>query len=159
MYVCGGKIISVGRAVDFVRMAHEGQFDKGGFPYWTHPVRVMTLLPPNATDHMRIAALGHDLLEDTQVKVVDLISAEFSELSTTSIHWLTRDNFPAMTYMDWIEKLVKEAPLEVLYIKYADNMDNMDPRRIVYLPEDKQGIVKRYQRSMAMLKTRLTIYA
>jgi hypothetical protein len=55
--------------VDFIKVAHAGQVDKGAqAPYWEHPFAVMNALPPFAYDELKKAALLHDAIEDTAFK-------------------------------------------------------------------------------------------
>ncbi len=52
--------------LDFIKLAHAGQVDKGAkAPYWQHPLAVANTLPPFATEELRAAALLHDVIEDT----------------------------------------------------------------------------------------------
>ena len=52
------------RAIEIARKAHEGQSDKGGAPYITHPLRVMERAGP---EEAKMAAVLHDVVEDTTV--------------------------------------------------------------------------------------------
>lgn len=55
--------------IDFIKVAHAGQVDKGANrPYWEHPVAVMKTLPPFASNELKKAALLHDAIEDTAFK-------------------------------------------------------------------------------------------
>jgi (p)ppGpp synthase/HD superfamily hydrolase len=51
------------------RLAHKGQIDKQGFPYYLHPQTVASLVD---TDEEKITAYLHDTLEDTELKETDL---------------------------------------------------------------------------------------
>ena len=53
------------RAVEIATKAHEGQTDRGGAPYIRHCLRVMERMP---TEEMKIAAVLHDVVEDTAVR-------------------------------------------------------------------------------------------
>ena len=65
------------KAQSFANNAHEGQVRKyGGEPYIDHPIRVAMLLIefiPNISEEMVAAALLHDVLEDTDTTLDDLI--------------------------------------------------------------------------------------
>ena len=53
-------------ALAFATKKHEGQFRVGGLPYISHPIAVAEIVAEQASDiDVRIAALFHDLLEDT----------------------------------------------------------------------------------------------
>ncbi|NOY92102.1 MAG: bifunctional (p)ppGpp synthetase/guanosine-3',5'-bis(diphosphate) 3'-pyrophosphohydrolase [Deltaproteobacteria bacterium] len=49
---------------------HAGQTDKGGAPYILHPLGVLGMLPPSATETERIAAVLHDVVEDCEWDLV-----------------------------------------------------------------------------------------
>jgi (p)ppGpp synthase/HD superfamily hydrolase len=66
------------RAIIFSASAHAGQERKyNGLPYVTHPIEVMIHVSsvPAATEDMKIAALLHDVLEDTEVKPYEIVQA------------------------------------------------------------------------------------
>jgi (p)ppGpp synthase/HD superfamily hydrolase len=61
----------LGRMIHVASMAHKDQFDRAGMPYILHPLQVMHLL--NTQDEqLQCIAVGHDLIEDTQVTALDL---------------------------------------------------------------------------------------
>ena len=59
------------KTIEFIRRAHAGQVDKGGQPYHLHPMAVAELLPPESDEDEYLAALLHDVLEDTDVTESD----------------------------------------------------------------------------------------
>ncbi len=66
------------KALIFAAKAHEGQYRKGtDVPYITHPVGLaVTLMDLNCADEVIVAALLHDVVEDTIV-TLDEIEVEF----------------------------------------------------------------------------------
>ncbi len=62
------------RALAFAAKKHDGQLRIGGQPYITHPVEVANIVRERGygTDY-QIAALFHDLLEDTDAKKDEII--------------------------------------------------------------------------------------
>lgn len=58
------------RAIAIAAEGHAGQTDKAGQPYILHPIRVM--LRVSGTNE-RIAAILHDVVEDTPVTLDQLI--------------------------------------------------------------------------------------
>lgn len=60
--------------IRFIQQAHEGQTDRSGQPYWKHPVHVASIVASmfNGTEEEQIAALLHDVIEDTPITAVDL---------------------------------------------------------------------------------------
>jgi len=63
------------RAIAIAAAAHAGQVDKAGQPYILHPLRVMLRV---ATEHERIAAVLHDVVEDTDVTLHTLAAEGFA---------------------------------------------------------------------------------
>lgn len=132
------------QAVEFMKKAHGNQKDKGGNPYWHHPVRVMLRLGPNANEDMKHAALLHDVLEDTSYTTEDLRSAGFSEVTLRLVKTLTR--YPGVTYREYVYDIINTS-IQGSCIKLADLADNSSPARMDNLPEDMKGIINRYRKS------------
>ena len=145
----GGKMPTIDETIRFIQWAHTGQVTKGNEPYWTHPVAVMKLLPEDATDDERHAALLHDVLEDTGTTADDLSVAGYSDEVIAMVQSVTR---PAgeerPSYMDWIRNIASSGNKGAIRIKLADNQHNCDPIRVANLPPDQHDIVKRYERSV-----------
>lgn len=66
------------KAYQIAKQAHEGQFDKGGQPYFLHPLAVSEKVQ---SEDAKIVALLHDVIEDTTVTIEDLQREGFSEKS------------------------------------------------------------------------------
>jgi hypothetical protein len=123
--------------LDFIRNdAHKGVLDKGGVPYWQHPLRVATnvsiLFPEVAEDEDVLnAALLHDVVEDTQYEYADLVSMGYNRRTTTICYWLDKNYiyYDGLTYLEKIQFLADHGPIEALKVKYADITDNSDPKR------------------------------
>ena len=142
--------------LDFMCGAHDGQTDKGGNPYWMHPVAVMNRLGPNASDTERMVALLHDVIEDTKYTEQDLIDMGWSTDVVNAVRLLSRpdgDNRP--TYMEWIRSIAASGNRMAIKVKIADNEENSDPKRIAQLPPEGRDIVKRYERSLKILRAAL----
>jgi (p)ppGpp synthase/HD superfamily hydrolase len=65
-------VFGLDEATALARRAHAGQTDKAGRPYIEHPLRVMHRL---RGEYEQLAAILHDVLEDTPVTENDLRSA------------------------------------------------------------------------------------
>ena len=103
--------------------AHSEQKDKVGGSYILHPIRVMMAME---TDTERMAAVLHDVLEDTDFGEEDVAFYGFSEEVMDAIKCLTRSEDE--TYMDYIKR-VNLNPI-ARKVKIADLEDNMDLKRI-----------------------------
>ena len=78
---------SLEEAIAIAARAHAGQVDKARQPYILHPLKVMLRL--QATDE-RIAAVLHDVVEDTPITLDDLRAAGFSPAVITAVDALTK---------------------------------------------------------------------
>ena len=80
------------RAIALAAVAHAGQIDKAGNPYILHPLRVMLNVRVDAArmDAARIAAVLHDVVEDTPVTPAQLRELGFSDTVITAVAALTK---------------------------------------------------------------------
>lgn len=145
------KTQALKQAVDFCIQKHEGQFRKSGEPYAVHPVLVASLVAfLSPVESMIIAALLHDVLEDTKCDENELRSY-FGEEVTKLVQGLTKivsireDHLiqsgsneklakSALTFRNML--LVGVEDVSVLVIKLCDRLHNM--LTLNYLREDKQ---------------------
>jgi (p)ppGpp synthase/HD superfamily hydrolase len=131
-------------AIQLAVQAHRGQKDKAGAPYILHPVRVMLRM---GTDIEMMAAVLHDVLEDTQYTLLDLQQAGYPQRVLEALDCLTRRENE--TYEEFIER-VKTNPL-ARKVKIADLEDNMDIRRISDPQEKDMERLKKYRRAWSDL--------
>lgn len=125
------------RALQIAVKFHEGQKDKNGAPYVFHPIRVMMrCTDPTA----KIAALLHDVVEDSHLEMADLLAEGFSQEVLDVVSLLTHD--PAVSYEDYVEAIARH-PLAV-QVKLADLEDNSDVRRLREVNEKTLERFKKY---------------
>ena len=141
---------SIEQTVEFIKSAHAGQVDKSGNPYWRHPVSVMKRVQ-NPTENEQHAALMHDIIEDTSYTADNLREMGYQEDVIQMVILLTKKN-DGKTYLEKIQALADSGNRGAIKIKIADNEDNSDPDRIALLPPEQQGIAKRYQKSLNILR-------
>lgn len=111
---------------------HAGQTDKSGLPYILHPLRVMLSMD---TDTDRIAAVLHDIVEDTDVTLDGLRKIGYSDEIIEAIDALShRNNESRKEYLI----RVKANPI-ALRVKQADIIDNSDEKRLINLPPETQN--------------------
>lgn len=120
-------------AISLATQAHEGQFDKAGFPYIAHPFRVMLRLHNEAQgEDMLIAAILHDVVEDTNITLQEVTGAFGSKVGylvdAVSRRRPDLDSTKDETYFDFIRRVKASGP-EAITLKLADIADNTDPRR------------------------------
>jgi GTP diphosphokinase / guanosine-3',5'-bis(diphosphate) 3'-diphosphatase len=75
------------RAIQIAVTAHAGQIDKGGEPYILHPLRVMLRM---RNEEERIAAVLHDVVEDSDSTFESLIAEGFSPNVICALEALTK---------------------------------------------------------------------
>jgi (p)ppGpp synthase/HD superfamily hydrolase len=75
------------RAIAIAAAAHTGQTDKGGQPYILHPLRVMMRC---TTADEQIAAVLHDVVEDSDVTLADLEQEGFPRSVVEAVEALTK---------------------------------------------------------------------
>ncbi len=81
---------NVKRALDFSIISHEKQIRKSGEPYVVHPILVATITAYFSNDeHMVIAALLHDVVEDTPTSI-DNITEDFGKDVAHIVDGLTK---------------------------------------------------------------------
>jgi len=132
------------KAILIATQAHAGQVDKGGNPYILHPLRIMLRMN---TEETMIAAVLHDVLEDTDVTADDLLKAGMSREVVAGVVALTRRE--GETYMDFIKR-TKQDPIARL-VKLADLEDNCDLTRLPNPTKEDFDRVERYKMAIGEL--------
>src|SRR5262245_38340414 len=111
------------RAIEIAAAAHAGQVDKAGQPYILHPLRVMLRVQ---LPHERMAAVLHDVVEDTTVTLDQLRAEGFPVAVVDAVAALTK--LPGETRLQAAARAAAN-PI-ALEVKLADNAENMDLSRI-----------------------------
>ncbi|ESK40031.1 HD domain-containing protein [Acinetobacter nectaris] len=111
------------KAIALATKKHAGQTDKAGQAYILHPLRIMLKMK---NDDQRIVAVLHDVLEDTDTTVVDLISIGFAPHIIDAVIALTKKNNESR--IEAAFRAVKNSIARE--VKLADIADNMDLTRI-----------------------------
>lgn len=133
------------RAIAIALRAHSGQKDRQGQPYILHPLHVMMQMD---SEPERIAAILHDVVEDSEITLDDLRDEGFSAEVLTAVALLTHDK-SATAYDDYVRKLKPNAIARK--IKLADLQHNMDVRRMVTINPEDQERLKKYHRAWRIL--------
>ena len=132
------------RAKALAREAHDGQTDKAGAPYIRHPLRVMAAV---ASAHEKMAAVLHDIVEDTDVTLDDLLREGFPAEVVDAIDALTKR--PGETRLD-AAKRARANPI-ARAVKLADVADNMDLDRLDAPTEKDFARLEQYERVRRVL--------
>lgn len=135
----------VDEAILLATRAHYGQCDKAGHPYITHPLRVMSQF---VTPRLRMAAVLHDVLEDTDLTAGDLASHGIPPEVIRAVQILSHvGNEANVVY--WAR--IAANPL-ARAVKLADIADNSDETRLVCLPAETAARLRvKYQRARVAL--------
>ena len=132
------------RAIEIAVEAHKGQKDKAGNPYILHPLRLMFQMK---TDNERMAAVLHDVVEDSEWTLDDLRKENFDNEVIDAVNLLTRDDNDS--YEEFVQKAASN-PISKA-VKIADITDNLDLSRISKMTEKDVDRVKKYQRVLKIL--------
>ena len=143
---------TIEKALQIAAKAHEGQKDKEGLPYILHPLRVMMAVQG---EDAQIAAVLHDVVEDTPVTVDDLRAAGFGEQVLAAVQCVThRKDEP---YADYVVRC--KANDIARRVKLADLEDNSRLDRVLLRPQRLErdlARIRRYALSYKFLTDQIT---
>lgn len=109
------------KAIEFIKQKHAGQKRKQGTPYYTHPLAVANLLKEKGFSiEYQIAGLFHDLLEDTDATLQEIIGLS-NEKVAEAVQLVTKtDGYVMSEYI----KNIKENEMAKM-VKLADRIHNL----------------------------------
>ena len=135
------------KAVWIAQEVHKGQTDKGGNPYIEHPLYVASQVD---TTELKIVAVLHDTLEDSDVTAEDLRREGFPEHVVEAITVLTHEDGNEEAYLDYIRRVSGNAMAAA--VKRADLLHNMDISRIPNPTEKDKKRRAKYERAYLLLE-------
>jgi (p)ppGpp synthase/HD superfamily hydrolase len=135
------------RAIEIAAAAHAGQVDRAGQPYILHPLRVMLAL--RGGDE-RMAAVLHDLVEDTPWTLEQLAAEGFPAAVVEAVGLLTHQATDEASYLAYVARLA-EHPI-ARAVKAADLRDNLDETRLPSPTERDRVRLAVYRRALGMLE-------
>lgn len=147
-YLPSDQVDRVAEAFVVANEAHSTQKRSSGEPYITHPVAVASLLADMRLDCETImAALLHDVIEDTETSQEDLAEQFGSTVATLvegvskldKLQFNSKEEAQAENYRKMIMAMVQD--IRVVLIKLADRTHNM--RTIEHLRPDKRRRIAR----------------
>lgn len=158
------QIAEVSRAYTMARDAHTGQKRSSGEPYIVHPIAVAGIVFDMQLDHHAVmAALMHDVLEDTNVSRETMVQT-FGEQITHIVDGVSKLNHlkfrskreaQAESFRKMLLAMVTD--IRVILIKLADRLHNM--RTIGALrPDKRRRIGKETLEVYAPIAARLGMY-
>lgn len=131
----------------FAKMAHKGQVDKGGEPYFNHVVAVVEILGEDATYTEKAAAYLHDVVEDTDYTIYDFYKTTVPKEVIEVVKLLTRD--PKLSYQVYINDIVRSHNKAAIKVKIADLTHNLDTNRKYTIPKELRN---KYEFSLNLLR-------
>lgn len=138
------------KMVQLVAAKFAGKFDRGGKPYVLHLFRVMNGVR-NQPVRRWIIALGHDLVEDTDVTFKQLEEMGFTEEEVAGIRALTK--FPGSTEYEQLLQVLMN--IDACYVKLEDLKDNSDITRLKGLSDKDFLRMQKYHRWYMTIKERV----
>ena len=142
-YLSHEQVAAIEAAYAFAKEAHGDQARYTGEPYITHPIAVAYILAQMRMDPQTImAALLHDVVEDTPVKQTEIIEKFGKEVSDlvdgvtklTQIHFENYAQAQAENFRKMVMAMVSD--IRVILVKLCDRLHNM--RTLSGLPPDKR---------------------
>jgi guanosine-3',5'-bis(diphosphate) 3'-pyrophosphohydrolase len=142
-YLSVAEIGVIEKAYLLAKDAHEGQKRHTGEPYVTHPLEVALILTQMRMDPQTIiAAILHDVIEDTPVEKSDLVEIFGKEVADlvdgvtklTQIEFESRAQAQAENFRKMVMAMARD--IRVILVKLADRLHNM--RTLGCLPPAKR---------------------
>ncbi len=131
-YLTQDQVEAVRAAYFYAEKAHVGQFRRNGDPYITHPLAVANILCDMHMDHQSImAAMLHDVIEDTQVSKHEIESAFGHEVAQlvdgvtklTQVQFGSKAEAKAENFRKMMLAMTQD--IRVILVKLADRLHNM----------------------------------
>lgn len=122
------------------------KYDKSGQPYILHCLHVMYKMPADDPE-LRIIAVLHDLIEDTDVTIADLRELGYSDRVLVALTLLTHDL--AVPYDDYIKDIARHD--DARRVKLADLDHNSRVTRLKGLRKKDHDRLEKYCRAFVYL--------
>jgi len=132
------------KAMQLCFAAHKDQVDKSGLPYVFHPFHVAEQM---TTEETTVAALLHDVVEDTDCSLSDIAAMGFPQSVIDALKLLTHDDsVPYMTYV----AAIRSNPI-ARAVKLADLKHNSDLSRLDHVDDAALVRVQKYRSAIRLL--------
>ena len=106
------------KAITIASEAHQGQSSINGEPYILHPLRLLIKAKSNEE---RIIAILHDVIEKTNISLLDLKNKGFDQNIISSIDSLSRRR--SESYIEYIKRLMQnKTSVKIKLLDLADNI-------------------------------------
>jgi len=133
------------KALKLCFKAHKDQVDKSGIPYVFHPFHLAEQME---TEETIIVALLHDIIEDTEYTIEDLIKEGFDKTVVDAVALMTHAD--GVDYMQYIAA-IKQNPIAKA-VKLADLRHNSNISRLDVIDEKAYERRKKYLEVLEFLE-------
>lgn len=133
------------KTINLMYEVHQGQKDKGGFPYCFHPYQVAQGMKDEISC---TCALLHDVVEDTDVTFGDIEAMGFPKEVTDVLKLLTHEE--GIPYMEYVRNLSKDPVARK--VKLADLKHNSDLTRLNTVTDKDLQRIEKYREAIAFLE-------
>lgn len=133
------------KAMQLAYDVHSGQLDKAGVPYLFHIAHVAEQMPDECT---AVAALLHDVMEDSSITEANLLSAGFLKEAIDAVCLLTHQS--GVPYLDYIRTI--RANRVARAVKLADLAHNSDLSRLEHIDDAARRRSLLYAQAIAILQ-------
>ena len=135
------------KAITIACEAHEGQSSINGEPYILHPLRLLIKAKSNEE---RIIAILHDVIEKTNISLLDLKNKGFDQNIISSIDSLSRRR--SESYIEYIERLMQnKISVKIKLLDLADNIK-------IHIENNDNGIydvkINQYKNALKQIRSK-----
>lgn len=135
--------IDVAAAKALATNAHEGQTDKAGLPYITHPERVASRLE---SPELQVIGWLHDTVEDTSLTLAE-IRAQLGPETAAAVDAISRRG--GEKWSDYLERVAANPMARE--VKISDLIDNSNLGRIPHVTLKDVERQKKYNKALKKL--------
>lgn len=135
---------TVNKALKLCFEIHKDQFDKSEIPYVFHPFYLASQFD---NEDLVVIALLHDVIEDSDLTLEDLVEYGFDEKVIAAIDVLTHKK--GYSYMEYI-RLIKTNEL-AKQVKLVDLTHNSDLNRLEVVSDKDLKRIEKYQKAIKEL--------
>ena len=135
---------STKQAMKLCFKAHKDQVDYNGIPYVFHPIHLAEQMQD---EDSTVVALLHDVVEDTEYTIDDLIAMGFNQSVIEAIRLMTHED--GVEYADYLEEIKKNDLAR--RVKIADVMHNSDQTRLDVIDEKARKWEIKYKKAKEIL--------
>lgn len=135
------------KALKLCYEVHQKQVDKANIPYVFHPFYLAMQMD---SEEEIIVALLHDVIEDSNYELNDLIAMGFSQRVVEAIACLTHNQY--LSYDDYIKKISYNELAKK--VKIADLKHNSNLSRLDEITDDDIRRLNKYKKALEILLTK-----